>query len=206
MKQGRLIAIEGPDGSGKSTLAKLLEAELSKERNVLLVREPGGTDLGETIREILKSDISVKIDDRAEALLFLAARAQIFSQVILPALEKGDWVIVDRGIHSTMIYQGMGRQLGVEKMRSLSLFATDDVQADLVLALQVSEETAAQRMKDRGEAQDRIEQAGDDFWQRVRRGYLRLHSFDPERVHEIDAEGTQFEALAQALEVIKANV
>jgi dTMP kinase len=198
---GHLIAIDGVDGAGKSTLARALQQELNERGyRVVIVREPGGTALGEAIRPLLSGQAlpDYELDDRAEALLFLAARAQIYREVIEPKLAADEWVIVDRGLHSTMIYQGLGRRLGAERMRSFSLFATHDRQADIIFNLRLSAATARQRIAARGDRVDRIEAPGQEFWQRVHQGYAELASIEA-RVVDIDAEGSVDQALAAAL-------
>lgn len=195
---GRLIVIEGNEGAGKSTLISGLTGAL-QERGlpVRQLREPGGTELGELLRAVLKgrlTDISYidddgarvtrpfeldVLDDRAEALLFAAARAQIASELIAPALTAGEWVIVDRFVFSSLVYQGIARGLGVEGVRSLSEFALGGLTPDRVLLLDVSAEVSlARRVARDGGAADRIEAEGDEFLARVRDGYRQIARLD----------------------------
>jgi dTMP kinase len=204
--QGRIIVIEGSDGSGKSTLcANLAEAlRMSQGAEVLEIREPGGCELGEHIRGILKGTTvpGALTDPRAEALLFAAARAELTSTVIRPALERGAFIICDRGVDSSLIYQGLARGLSVDAIREISLFANDNLHVDRVLALQVSAGVAQSRMHERdGAERDRIEE--DLSAETLREGYARLKELSPYEVVEISAEGTPDEVLALCLEAIE---
>jgi dTMP kinase len=206
MSQGLLLNIEGPDGSGKTSLcAELAHAirEAGAFSEVLEIREPGSCALGDLARGILKgeSHLGALTDDRAEALLFAAARAELTASVIRPALERGACVISDRGIGSSLIYQGLARGLDVDTIRAISMFATDDLKVDRVLALVVSVEVARERMGRRdGMARDRIEDSvGAGV---LREGYERLRDLSPHEVVEIDAEGTPDEVLALCLAAI----
>jgi dTMP kinase len=203
---GRLIVLEGPDGAGKTTLVQGLSTALADTHDVevMSLREPGGTDLGEMIRDILKGHVSIgaEMDDRAEALLFAAARAQLVAQVIRPALQAGKWVLLDRFEGSTMIYQGLGRGLGMQQMHALSRFATCDLQPDVTVVLRISEQTSRARRAVRdGETPDRIEASGDEFMRQIFDGYSRLKEFDASVV-EVSAEGTPGEVLAAAVAAI----
>jgi dTMP kinase len=161
------IAFEGGEASGKSTQA----ARLAQRRGALLTREPGGTALGERVRELFLDPDTGDVDARAEALLVAAARAQHVAEVIAPALAAGRDVVTDRFTGSSLAYQGHGRGLDVEQVRALSTFATGGVQPDLVVLLRVDAATAARRL---GTDRDRLEAAGDEFHDRVRAGYDAL--------------------------------
>lgn len=208
---GMFIALEGPDGSGKTTLARTLRARLLEEgEDVLLLREPGGTPLGEHLRLLLKGqyDTVFEISDRAEALLFAAARAQIVDAIVRPALDAGKTVICDRFIDSSIIYQGHGRRLGASDVGALSRFACDGLRPDLVLVLDLPEDAAAQRRRERGEA-DRIEEhAASDpsgFAHQVALGYR--HLVDEARrlkgYEVVDADQTPDRVAAQAMSLIQ---
>ena len=194
---GRLIVVEGRDGAGKTDLVSGLAAALRAEgRDVINLREPGGTPLGEQIRSILKDPASV-IGDRAEALLFAAARAQLIEQVVKPSLERGDWVIVDRFIPSSVIYQGIARGLGIEDVAALSEFAVDGIKPDLILALQIDAQVAAQRMRERdGDTGDRIEETID--MTQIVEGYRTITDREPRAVN-VDANGSREQTVANAL-------
>ncbi len=182
------VSLEGPDGVGKSTqVALLVERLRGMGLDVVQCREPGGTELGERVRGLLL-DGDVVLGDRAEALLFAAARAQIVDEAIRPALERGAWVVCDRFIDSSIVYQGIARGLGVDAIRDVSLFATSGVLPVRTIVLHGVERRAA--------VPDRIEAAGDDFHRRVLRGFLTLEELDPKRVRLVEAQGS-VEAVAE---------
>jgi dTMP kinase len=167
MTRGTFIAFEGGEASGKSTQA----ARFAAARGALLTREPGGTPLGERVRALFLDLATGHVDGRAEALLVAAARAQHVAEVIEPALAAGRDVVTDRFTGSSLAYQGYGRGLPVEEVRALSTFAGAGVEPDLYVLLEVPAEVAAVRL---GADRDRMESAGDDFHDRVRRGYAEL--------------------------------
>lgn len=173
MTRGRLIALEGGEGCGKSTQAALLANRLG----AVLTREPGGTAVGERVRDLLLDPALVNLDPRAEALFMAAARAQHVAEVIAPALAAGRDVVTDRYAHSSLAYQGFGRGLDVAAVRALSDFATDGLWPDVVVLLDVPEDVAAGRLG----ALDRFEAAGADFHQRVVEGFRALAAEDPDR-------------------------
>ena len=182
-RRPRFVALEGIDGSGKSTQARLLAAELGR-RGVdhVLTREPGGTPLGEALRElVLRGDGA--IGPAAEAHLFAAARAALVVQVVRPALEDGRWVVADRFVHSSLAYQGAAGPLGVEAVRELNRSAVDGCLPDLAIVIDVPPELAAAR---RPRGPDRIERRGARFLARVAEGYRALAAADPARVVLVD--------------------
>jgi dTMP kinase len=185
------VSFEGADGSGKSTQAELLRAMLAAEgRDVVLTREPGGTELGERIRELLLD--GPQMSAWAEAALFAASRAQHVEQVIRPALERGVDVICDRFVDSSLAYQGIGRGLGVDEVLKLNLHATHGLLPDTTVLLLVDFETAAARA---GES-DRLEREGDEFRRSVEAAYRELAGRFPDRIVTIDATGEP-EAIAR---------
>ena len=203
-KRGRFITFEGGEGCGKSTQVKRLAAALeAKGVKVLLTREPGGTRLAEMIRTLLKDEAEDPPVDRAELLLFLAARAQLVRNVIRPALDAGTWVLSDRFSDSTIAYQGYGRGLPVDFVKAANDFACEGLAPDLTLLLDVEPSVAAQRMRGREAATntsaDRIERAGDEFHTRLRRGFLELAADNPSRIVTIDASGTPDEVARKIL-------
>lgn len=165
--RGAFVAFEGGEASGKSTQA----ARLAARRGALLTREPGGTALGERVRAIFLDPATGHIDGRAEALLAAAARAQHVTEVVEPALVSGRDVVTDRFTGSSLAYQGHGRGLPVEEVRRISAFASAGLEPDLYVLLEVPPDVAAARL---GDDHDRLEAAGADFHERVRRGYGRL--------------------------------
>jgi len=193
--QGKFITFEGGEGCGKSTQVRRLAATLeARGIKVLLTREPGGTYLAEEIRRLIKDQSSDPPCDRAELLLFLAARAQLVRTVIRPALEAGTWVVSDRFSDSTIAYQGYGRGLPLDVLGAANAFACEGLRPDLTLLLDVAPETARARREGREQAThtsaDRIESAGDAFHARLREGFFELAKAEPDRIVTIDANGT----------------
>jgi len=196
---GRLIAVEGGEGSGKSTQARLLAEALG----AVFTREPGGTPLGEQIRELLLATSGEAPCARAEALLMAAARAQHVDRVVAPALADGLDVVTDRYLHSSLAYQGAGRELGIDTVHALSTFAVDGVLPDLVVLLDVDAATTAVRL-DR--ALDRIEQAGEDFHARVVSAYRSFAEADPERWLVVDGSGAVDEVAQRLQAAVSARL
>ena len=193
--KGRFITFEGGEGSGKSTQVRRLKEVLEAEgHEVLLTREPGGTRLSELIRGLLKDEREDPPCDRAELLLFLAARAQLVRNVIRPALDAGTWVVSDRFSDSTFAYQGYGRGLPLDVLRLANDFACEGLRPDLTVLLDVDTETSRARLRKREAATnttaDRIEQAGDAFHARLRQGFLEMAAQEPNRIVTIEASGT----------------
>ncbi len=180
-----LITFEGIDASGKSTQAKLFAdfLSLSHEKNIF-VREPGGTKTGEDIRQILlHKDYGMFAE--TEFLLFSAARAQLTREVIIPALEKGYIVVTDRFSDSSLAYQGYGRGLDIDTVKQISCFAVNNLCPDMTFFIDIPVEDAIDRMRKEMKS-DRIEVEGSDFFDRVRRGYLKLEEDHASRIHVID--------------------
>jgi dTMP kinase len=200
-EKGTLVAFEGMDGVGKSTaIHSVADALRAQGYDVLCLREPGGTEASERIRDILKSE--VELDDRAEALLFAAARAQITAEVITPALAAGKVVLLDRYLHSSLAYQGVARGLGVEEVRAINLFALNGVAADRVLLLELSPDTAFARLAAREHiaVDNRFEQ--DAFQRRVAVAYDTLAEDPAERIVRVNADGTPEEVQERCLEAL----
>ena len=196
MPKGKFITFEGGEGCGKSTQVQRLKAALERKGiSVLLTREPGGTRLAEQIRSLLKDETEDPPCDRAELLLFLAARAQLVKNVIRPALAAGTWVVSDRFSDSTLAYQGYGRGLSLDVIRAANDFACEGLKPDRTILLDVDPVTSRARMRGREASTntkaDRIERAGDDFHARLRKGFLELAAAEPSRIVTIDASGTE---------------
>lgn len=178
------ISFEGIDGSGKTSQAARLAEELGAD--ALLVREPGGTEAGERVRELLK-DPGMRVDPLAELLLFCAARAELVAEVIGPAREMGRDVVCDRFSDSTIAYQGVARGLGAERVEELCDLATRGLWPDLTLFLRIHPELAAERIAAEGRAADRFEGEGLELQRRVAEGYEELARRHPERIRVVDA-------------------
>jgi dTMP kinase len=195
-----LITIEGLDGAGKTTLiAGLARALEERGEAVLVLREPGGVDVSERIRDLL-ADPGLEIDPRAEALLYAAARAQLVAEELRPLLEQGTTVLLDRFVDSSLAYQGAGRGLGVKEIRALNAFGTGGLEPDRTLLLRIDPAAGLARIADR--PADRLEQAGDEFFATVARAYDELAAAEPERFAVIDAAQPPDAVLRDALEAV----
>lgn len=202
MTHGLFITFEGVDGSGKSTQAALLDAWLtSLGHTTVRTREPGGTDVGRLIRAIVL-DHPGELAPRAEALLFAADRGHHIASKVRPALERGDVVIQDRYLDSSIAYQGAGRVLDATQIRDLSLWATDGLLPDVTILLDVDPVVALERAATARGAFDRIEEAGVDFQRRVRDSYLELAAAEPDRFTVLDASAPVGELAAAVRERI----
>jgi len=198
---GRFVVLEGGEGVGKSTHALLLtEWFTSLGLSFTCAREPGGTRLGEAVREVLLHHRDLDIPAESELLLMLAARAAFVRDVVRPALERGEIMLADRFEYSTFVYQGIGRGLGLERARELNAFATGGVRPDLVVVLDLSPERAAARRV--GRREDRIEGEGQAFLARIHEGYRTVAARDDHAVL-VDADGTPEEVQTRIRQVLK---
>jgi dTMP kinase len=195
--QGLFVTFEGIDRSGKTTQARLLCDALGHE--ALPVREPGGTAVGERVRELLK-DPSASIGPEAEALLFAAARSELVAQVIRPALEEGRIVVSDRFLDSSLAYQGAARGLGIDEVERINRWATGGLKPDLTLLLEIGTDAAAAR----GSEADRFESEGDSLQGAVLDAYDRLAEAEPERWRRIDAARPPDAVHADVLAAVEA--
>jgi len=169
------ITFEGIDFAGKSTqIKKLMETLDSLGKSYLYIREPGGLELCEAIRETILNNKYQSMSPETELLLYAASRAQLVREKIKPALNQYDYIIGDRFYDSTTVYQGFGRQLNIEFIKELNHFATDGLSPDKTFYIDISVEESFERRKNAGRAEDRIELSGQAFFQRVREGYLEL--------------------------------
>jgi dTMP kinase len=200
--RGRLITIEGLDGAGKTTLAdRLVPALAERGVDVELLREPGGVDLSERIRTLVK-DPALRVDPRAEALLYAAARAQLCAERVAPLLGAGRWVLLDRFVDSSLAYQGAGRALGVEAVRAINDFGTGGLVPDRTLLLAVDAGTRDARQASRGEAPDRLEREDGAFFAAIGAAYAELAAAEEERIRVLDASAPPDAVLAQALRAL----
>lgn len=193
---GLFITFEGGDGAGKTTQAALLEEWLvARGRSVVRTREPGGTEVGLLLRDIVLHHRG-EVAPRAEALLYAADRAQHVATVVRPALERGDVVIQDRYLDSSVAYQGAGRVLGSAEIRDLSLWAVEGLLPDLTVLLDLAPDAARERLVAEDKPFDRLETERDEFHGRVRRAFLALAAAEPERFVVLDASGAPAEIAA----------
>jgi len=186
---GKFISLEGGEGCGKSTQAFLLQSALeSKGYQVVMTREPGGTPTGEMIRDMLQHHASGEnITSTAEVMLFAASRAQHVTNVILPALKRGEWVICDRFVDSSLAYQAGGREIDFELVLRVNEIALDGCWPDCTLWFDLPLAESRNRMSERGSAPDRFESEAGSFHQRVLEMYSELHQKFPQRIQRIDA-------------------
>jgi dTMP kinase len=196
-KRGKFITIEGVEGSGKTTQAALLSEYLRKQGiDVVETREPGGTEVGEKIRQILLSPGQSSLTAMSELLLFLAARAQQVAEVIAPALASGKWVVCDRFCDATIAYQGHGRGIETRAIQKTNEIATGGFKPDITVLLDLDVETgisravAAKREFADGKHGDRMENEHKEFHRRVRKGYLQLAEQQPDRIKVIPVTGS----------------
>ena len=184
---GLFITFEGGDGTGKSTQVRLLTEWLAEQgRAVVSTREPGGTEVGTALRDIVLHHRG-DVDPRAEALLYAADRAQHIGTLVRPALERGDVVVQDRYIDSSVAYQGAGRVLDAAEIKRISLWATGDLVPDLTVLLDLPGDVARARLAKEQKTFDRLENEHDDFHERVRAGFLQLAADEPDRFLVVDA-------------------
>jgi dTMP kinase len=199
MTRGCFITIEGIEGVGKSTqIAAIVTALETQGKRVLLTREPGGTELGEAIRDLLLSTEYPPMDQRTELLLMFAARAEHLYSRIIPALEEGAWVISDRFTDASYAYQGGGRNIPIDKIRGLEQWVQEGFSPDFTFLLDAPVEIGLARARNRG-PQDRIEQEDMEFFQRVRDLYLQRAGQEPERFRIINAANSELDVKKDVL-------
>jgi dTMP kinase len=199
--RGRFITIEGLDGAGKTTLAEGLRVRLGRDRPIELLREPGGVELSERLRDLVK-DPAMRVDPRAEALLYAAARAQLVAERLEPLLDAGTWVLLDRFVDSSLAYQGAGRGLGVDAVAALNAFATGGLVPDRTLLLRIDPATGRARRSGRDAAPDRLERESDGFFARIAAAYDELAEREPRRIRVLDAAAPPDRVLSAAGEAL----
>lgn len=204
MKKGLFISFEGPDGAGKtSVLQGLLPKLATFGMDLETTREPGGVAIAEGIRSLILNPENTTMDDKTELLLYIAARRQHLKERILPALEDGKLLLVDRFIDSSVAYQGFGRGLNVEDINWLNTYATDGLVPDLTLYFDIEvEEGLARIAKNRHHDVDRLDMETVDMHERVRQGYLSMLDRYPNRIVKVDASQELELVIADALAII----
>lgn len=206
-QRGSFITFEGIDGSGKTTqLSGIAEYLENQGKEVLKLREPGGTSIGEQIRTILLSRGNMAMSVETELMLFAAARAQLVREVIEPALAEGKWVLCDRFMDSTTVYQGYGRQIDLQLIGQLNSIAVGRCKPDLTLLFDLSVEAAGARLAARSEKSDRLDLESKAFAERIRKGYLELASAEPSRFKVIDAERSSADIEKQIKSILREGI
>jgi dTMP kinase len=208
MQRGKFISFEGSEGCGKSTqIRRFVDWLRGTGREVVLTREPGGTAVGEKIRHLLQHDSeATALTAESELLLFAASRAQLVREVILPALDRGVWVVADRFLDSTTVYQGIGRGLDREAVQRINAFAVGSAMPDLTFLLDLDAATGhARAVAASGDQPDRMESEPIAFFESVRRGYLGLAAAEPGRIAVIDAGATIDEVSASLVRTFEAR-
>ncbi len=187
---GLFITMEGPDGAGKTTQIDLLRDYLSgKGYDIIVCREPGGTPISEAVRQVILNKDFTEMGNMTELLLYAAARAQLMEEVIRPALLEGKIVICDRFVESSAVYQGIGRNMGIDLVYQVNQFAIGDTVPDLTIMIDLNAEIGISRKKKQTEL-DRMEREALDFHERVVDGYRQLSQLFPERIYKIDGSRT----------------
>jgi dTMP kinase len=197
-----LITVEGVDGAGKTTLVEGLARVLrTLGQDVTVLREPGGVEVAERIRALV-TDPALAIDPRAEALLYAAARAQLVAEELAPRVERGEWLLLDRFVDSSLAYQGGGRGLGIEPVRELNAFAAHGLVPDRTLLLRIEPAAAAARAADRPGEADRLERAGAAFSAATAAAYDELAAAEPDRFVVLDAGQPARTVLVEAVAAV----
>lgn len=200
---GLFITFEGPDGCGKTSIINLIKEYYKDNEKIIFTREPGGTKISEKIREIILSNDNANMSPRTEALLYSASRAQHIDELIKPNLEKGNIVVSDRFVLSSLAYQGGGRELGVEDVRKINDFAINGVNPDMIIFFYVDPLTTLKR-KSLNENADRLELSGDDFHSRVYDTYMELleEMKDDKVLRKVDATKSMEEVFEDVKKII----
>ena len=201
--KGKFITLEGPDGSGKTTVSlKIVSILQQRGYKVMLTREPGGVGIAEQIRQVILDKKNTAMDAKTEALLYAAARRQHLIEKVLPALKEGYIVICDRFVDSSLAYQGVGRQLGIDKVYAMNLFAIEDIMPDKTIFFDIDYMQGLERIKQNDREADRLDNDSLDFHRMVYEGYLQICDKYPERIVKIDASLELEQVVTQVMEII----
>ena len=201
--KGLVIALEGQDGTGKSTVINAITGYFDEMGlDYINAREPGSTDIGEKIRDILADKANKDMDYHTEALLFAASRSELYDKVIKPNVEKGTSVILDRFLLSSLAYQGVVRALGVDEVMKINDFFLDGFRPDLTILMDLDAKESYERLKKLGEL-DRIESLGEDFQERVHLAYLKLYEEKQMKLIKLDGTKDRASLAHEALEEVK---
>lgn len=199
---GKLIVFEGPDGSGKTSVLTEVKRRLDEDGiDYLDFREPGGTTISEKIRNLIIDNDNIEMTARCECLLFAASRAQLIEEAIRPALDEGKLVLCDRFVLSSLLYQGLGRGLGIDQVREINDFATNKMRADLTIFFDIDYKTALERKRANFSA-DRLENEDFDFHKKIFDGYVKMSEKYKDEVKKIDATLSIKEVTDEALKLI----
>ena len=205
--RGIFITIEGPDGSGKTTALQQVVPRLQQEMNrkVVATREPGGSPIAEKIRSLIRDPSHTDMDSRTEALLYAASRRQHLIEKVLPVLESGDVIFCDRFVDSSIAYQGYARGIGEEGIREINQFATEGLEPDVTLYIDVPAEVGIQRIHANLDEREynRLDQEKLDFHEKVRAGYQQLAKANPERIVVVDGTMSREEVAESCYQIIK---
>lgn len=198
---GHFITFEGPEGSGKTTVIEGVKEYLSKKYNVVTTREPGGIRISELIRDVLLAKGN-EMDGRTEALLFAASRRQHLVEKIIPALERGDVVLCDRFVDSSLAYQGFARDIGIDGIWSINKFAIEDVMPDLTIYLKLDPEAGIDRILSNKRDDNRLDNESIQFHKKVVLGYNELSDNFKERIKVVDASQSKEQVLKDTIHII----
>lgn len=200
---GKLIVFEGPDGSGKTTILKNVNQKLTEQGyDIRVVREPGGTEISEKIREIIIDNDNINMAPKTESLLFAASRAQLVEEKIRPGLENGEIILCDRFVLSSLLYQGVGRGLGIDEVKKINDFATGDINPDLTIFFNIDYKTALIR-KRANFSPDRLENEEFDFHKKIFDAYLDIAEKYKDDIKQVDATRSIDEVSSNVLKLIK---
>lgn len=206
---GYFITFEGPDGAGKTTIINEIMKNFPEmvKNEVLVTREPGGSKISETIRKIILDPQNKEMDDRTEALLYAAQRGQHVNEVLRPALRENKIIFSDRYVDSSLAYQGVGRNLGIDAVKAINDFATGNLEPDLTLFFDLKPEEGLARIKKlRPDQEDRLEQEKLAFHNKVYAGYLELAERYPQRIKKVDASAPIPEVVKQSVKIIRKQL